>query len=70
MNLSTIQRKKQKLIGSQLSWVNLTGEQRKQYRALCAKERNILLKHPITPNRKVDKNELSPNNTSNVLHGR
>lgn len=53
MNLSTIQKKKEKLVGNLPYWVCLSGEERKAYQALCQAERTVLLKQPID-DRKVN----------------
>lgn len=63
MQLSTIRRKKQKLIQNCNSWVALKGNIRQEYKALCAKEREALIKNPILPNREVMNNGNSTMDT-------
>lgn len=45
MKLATIRKRKKKLIENHNSWVKLSGDERKAYKELCAKERSILIKH-------------------------
>lgn len=58
MQLASIKRKKKMLVSSLQSWTKLTGKKRKEYRALCAMEREALLKNPILPNREVNQNDI------------
>lgn len=60
MQLASIKRKKKSLVSSLESWTKLTGDKRKQYRALCAMEREALLKNPILPDREVKQNDNPP----------
>jgi hypothetical protein len=59
MQLATIRKKKKQLTQS-LRWFDLSGIERKEYKTLCAKERETLLKHPLLPQREVTQNDNSP----------